>query len=301
MFPDISSIVPYLPKLVTLVGLVLELVGSLFLAYDLLGHQGGPLHKFLRLAVPGIIGAVALVPVFLLVSMVIHVALSSLRLGWEIQSPSTVDLFLVAPMTGAFFGVLNALYDAPLRSEKSGRLLSSHAFLTGFVLAIAFTCCNETVAFIQRPYGGLSPREFWVIEVFSTAVAAVTLGVAASLWPSMSRFPSLNTKPRTFTANEALVGALMVSMLVIIPNLATGVGAVVMIARLRTAEVLAANVLIGPLIGAISAAPAGAAIGGLWPRVFWWVDHAGKYQLANIGVCSVLLGFAAHIAGLVIS
>jgi hypothetical protein len=147
----------------------------------------------------------------------------------------------------------------------------------------------------------LSPREFWFVEAFSMIVAAATLGVAACVWPSVSRFPSLRSKPRTFTPSEAVVGAAMIGVLVLIPNLATGAGAVLMIARLRTPQILATNVLIGPLLGTLSAAPAGAAIGGLWPRVFWWVNHSGKYQLANIGICSVLLGFAAHIAGLVIS
>ena len=75
MHGEAALLDPRIVKGVFLFGLLLGVLGSLFLAYDLLGSKDGPLRKFLRLSLPGLLGAFAIIPVFLLGHVVMRVAI----------------------------------------------------------------------------------------------------------------------------------------------------------------------------------------------------------------------------------
>ena len=83
---------PQVVKVIFLFGLLLGVLGSLFLAYDLLGSQEGPLRKFLRLALPGLLGALTIVPVYLLAGLLMRVAAGVLAPG---SGFGTLDPFQV--------------------------------------------------------------------------------------------------------------------------------------------------------------------------------------------------------------
>jgi hypothetical protein len=82
--------------------------------------------------------------------------------------------------------------------------------------------------------------------------------------------------------------------MILAPNLAGAVAATLLVPELRTLGMVALNLAIGPLLMALVVASAGAVIGGLWPRVFWWVNHSSDNRLELIGVLCILVGFAAQ-------
>src|SRR5215210_8058028 len=91
---------PQVVKVIFLVGLLLGVLGSLFLAYDLLGSQEGPLRKFLRVALPGLLGALAIVPVYLLALLVARAAAGVLAPGEPIALGDTFQLLVLIPSIG---------------------------------------------------------------------------------------------------------------------------------------------------------------------------------------------------------
>src|SRR5439155_20502988 len=103
---------PRVVKVIFLGGLLLGVLGSLFLAYDLLGSQEGPLRKFLRIALPGLLGAITIVPPYLLGLLVVRAAAGLLAPAEPIPVTAFRVLVLL-PSIGAFLGILTALFGTP--------------------------------------------------------------------------------------------------------------------------------------------------------------------------------------------
>ena len=100
--------------------------------------------------------------------------------------------------------------------------------------------------------------------------------------------------PPRFAPHEAAVGAGAGAGMILAPNLIGAVAATVLYPQLQTLGSVALNVAIGPLLIALVVGSAGAVIGGLWPRLFWWVNHVSDNRLELIGVLCILAGFAAQ-------
>src|SRR5215212_5873901 len=101
---------PRIVKSVFLFGLLLGVLGSLFLAYDLLGSKEGPLRKFLRLALPGLLGAITIIPVYLLGQFALRIAIGALVPDAPPVPLDLVQVLITIPALGAFLGVMTALY-----------------------------------------------------------------------------------------------------------------------------------------------------------------------------------------------
>ena len=294
MHGEAALLNPYVVKGVFLFGLLLGVLGALFLAYDLLGSQDGPLRKFLRLAIPGLLGALTIVPVHLLAWLFMRVAVGALAPGSGFAALDHFQVLVWMPSIGAFLGVMTALYGAPAGDPATRPTFSRRDSRSGFLLALAYIVVIDGIQFARVPYNGLQARDYWAAELSSALAAALAVGVAAGLWRGASRITALDAKPGLFAPHEAVVGAGAGAGMILAPNLVGGFAVTLLMPQLRAPGIVALNLLVGPLLIALVVAAAGAVIGGLWPRVFWWAGHASKNRLELIGVLCILVGFIAQ-------
>jgi hypothetical protein len=270
------------------------MLGALFLAYHLLGSHDGPLRKILRLAIPGVLGGLAIVPLYLLVYLI---ALATTRVAAPDALPDPPDFFqvLVAlPLTGGFLGVLIALFDTPTGNLTAHSAFSRRDALGGSLLALVYVAIIEALAFARHPYGGMSARDYWIVGTMSLLSATIVVGGAAGLWRGASRHVASDAKPPRFTTRTAAVGASAAAAMSLIPNLVGAVGLTLLLPEFRSPGMVAVNMAVEPLAGLLVVAPAGAIIGGMWPRVSWWITHARAKRLELIGIICILIGFAAQ-------
>jgi hypothetical protein len=293
MLAHVSALTPQLLKIVTLFGLLLGMLGALFLAYDLLGSHDGPLRKFLRLALPGLVGAITIVPLYVLAHLAVQFGGRLLAPGRAVGRVDFVDLLITAPAVGVFLGVMNALYDQPACDHAARPAFSLRDFRSGILLALVYSGLTDLFQFARHPYLGLPARDYWVVEVSSLLATALVVGAAAGLWRAASRLPLVEAKPPRFTAREAMVGTIAAAAMVLVPSVVTGIAVTALVPWLQEPGIVALNVALAPLLTALAIAPAGAAIGGLWPRAFWWANHASDNRLELIGVLCILAGFVA--------
>src|SRR5436190_10566072 len=147
----------HLVKVTSLVGLLLGVLGSLFLAYDLLGSQEGPLRKFLRVALPGFIGALVYVPLNLLTDPVARLVLGAFA-GASSGAPDPVVAVVTALLVGGFLGAMPALYDHSAGGHAGRSGFSGRDFRGAFLLALLFVIAIYAFQFARHPYGDLPPR-----------------------------------------------------------------------------------------------------------------------------------------------
>lgn len=277
-----------------LIGLLLGMLGALFLAYHLLGGHNGPLRQILRLAIPGLLGGLAIVPLYLLVFLLAHVATRLFATDAVPEPPDIFRVLVALPLTGGFLGILIALYDTPSGNSAAHPAFSRRDALGGFFLALVYVVLNEALAFIRHPFGGMSSRDYWIVGAVSLLAASLVAGASTGLWRGASRHIAAETKPPRFTSRTATIGASVAAAMSLIPNLAGAVGLTLLLPEFRAPGMVALNVVVGPILGLLVVAPAGAIIGGLWPRVSWWLTHAREKRLEIIGILCLLIGFAAQ-------
>jgi hypothetical protein len=276
---------PRIVKGVFLFGLLLGMLGSLFLAYDLLGSKDGPIRKFLRLSLPGLLGALAIVPVYLLGLLGLSIAVGLLVPGAPPVPLDLVQLLVVIPSVGVFLGVMTALYGAPVGDNAVQPTFSRRDSRSGFLLALVFIATIDAIQFARHPYMGLQPRHYWIMELSSVVAAAIAVGAVAGLWRAASRITIADAMPARFAPHEAVVSASAGGAMVLVPNLVSAAAVTLLMPHL---QVPSAFML------ALVVASAGAVIGGLWPRVFWWANHTSEHRLELIGVLCILAGFVAQ-------
>lgn len=285
---------PHIVKGVFLFGLLLGVLGSLFLAYDLLGSKDGLLRKLLRLSLPGLLGAFAIIPIYLPGFLIVSIAVGLLVPGAPPVPLDPIQVLVMIPSIGAFLGVMTALYGSPVGDSVARPTFSRRDSRSGFLLALAFIGTIDALQFAQHPYLGLQPRHYWIMELSSIVVAAIAVGAAAGLWRAASRITLADAMPARFAPHEAIVSASAGGAMILVPNLVSATTVTLLMPHLRVPGAFIVNVLVGPLMLALVVATAGAVIGGLWPRVFWWANHTSENRLELIGVLCILAGFVAQ-------
>jgi hypothetical protein len=108
----------------TLISVLLATTGTLFLAYDLLGRENGPLRWFTLVITCGIVSALIFVPV---------VTLFDLLLG-SFDLSSLLSLILIGGLMGFYTVILVELPQSPCRPP----IFSWKGCLLGLALALAF-------------------------------------------------------------------------------------------------------------------------------------------------------------------
>ncbi len=294
MHGEAALLDPRIVKGVFLFGLLLGMLGSLFLAYDLLGSKEGPLRKFLRIALPGLLGALAIIPVFLVGHQILRFAVGLLVPTAPPIPLDPVQLLVLIPALGAFLGAMTALYGTPVGESGARSAFSRRDSRSGFLLSLLFIVFFDGIQFARNPYYGLQPSHYWVAELSGALGAALMVSVAAGLWRAASRLTDKDDKPGRFAQHEAVVSAGAGGAIILVPNLMSAVAVTMLMPHLRAPGAFIVNVLVGPLMLALVVASAGAVIGGLWPRVFWWANHTSEHRLELIGVLCILAGFVAQ-------
>jgi hypothetical protein len=294
MHGEAALLDPRIVKGVFLFGLLLGMLGSLFLAYDLLGSKDGALRKFLRLSLPGLLGAIAIIPVYMFGMFVLRVMMGVIIPDAPPVPLDLVQVLVTIPAIGSFLGVMTALFSVPLGDITARPTFSRRDSRSGFLLSLLFIATVDGIHFARNPYSGLQPRDYWIAELTSVLAAALGVSAAAGLWRAASRLTLLDAKPGRFARHEAVVSAGAGGAMILMPNLVSGLAVTMLMPHLRVPSAIIVNLLVGPILLALVVASAGAVIGGLWPRVFWWANNTSENRLELIGVLCILAGFAAQ-------
>lgn len=164
--------------------ILLTAVGTLYLAYDLLGRQYGPLQWLTLLITGGLVSAVVLG----LVGTIIY---------FVVQSSFGLPFTLQALVIGGLMGVFTvALVDLP-KSKAKPRIVSGKRAALGLALGLLFFL---TVNFILQA------------GVLTALAMGVVCAALATLWPCLTWNPS-PSRPHVFSRNGFVIG-LLVGLLV---------------------------------------------------------------------------------------
>jgi hypothetical protein len=161
----------------TITSILIAVVGTLYLAYDLLGRQHGPLQWLTLLMTGGFVSALVLG----LVGTILY-----LLVDRSFSLPFTLQALVIGGLMGVF---TVALVDLP-KSQVKPRIVSGKGGAIGLALGLLFFF---TVYFIL--YAG-------VLTAIAMAVTCVAL---ASLWPYLTWDPS-PSRPRVFSGKGFVIG-----------------------------------------------------------------------------------------------
>src|SRR5436309_2858689 len=169
-----------------IVSVLFAVVGTLYLAYDLLGRQHGPLQWLTLIITCGLVSA------FVLGSFG---TILSLLLSHYVNLDSTLQAMAVGGLMGVFTVVL---VDFP-KSQGKPRIVSPKGSAIGLALGLLFFL---TVLFVLRR----DVRS--ALEVRTALSMGVTCAALASLWPYLT-WDSSPSRPHVFSRKGFVIGALL--------------------------------------------------------------------------------------------
>jgi hypothetical protein len=164
----------------TITSVLLAVVGTLYLAYDLLGRQHGPLQWLTLLITCGLVSALILGLVATILSLLLHFPFS---LTFALQT--LVIGGLMGVFTVALVGLPTSKAKPPIVSGKGGAI--------GLALGLLFFF---TIYFILQA------------GVFTAFAMGVTCAALASLWPYITWAPS-PSRPHVFSGKGFVIGLLL--------------------------------------------------------------------------------------------
>src|SRR5437764_2336248 len=175
---------------ILIISVLLAVVGTLYLAYDLLGRQQGPLQWLTLIITCGLVSCLVLGSVgstfFLLTSQ--HFGLY---------------FTLQAMVLGALMGVFTVvLVDFP-KSQTKPRIVSRKGSAIGLVLGLLFFL---TVLFVLRR------DAHQALDVPAALAMGVTCAACASLWPYLTWNPS-TARPYILSGKGFMIGLLLTFLL----------------------------------------------------------------------------------------
>jgi len=161
----------------TITSILIAVVGTLYLAYDLLGRQHGPLQWLTLLITGGLVSALVLGSVGTILYLLMERSFSL---------PFTLQSLVIGGLMGVF---TVALVDLP-KSQAKPPIVSGKGGVIGLALGLLFFF---TVYFILR--AGVLPA----------LAMGVTSAALASLWPYLTWDPS-PSRPRVFSGKGFVIG-----------------------------------------------------------------------------------------------
>jgi hypothetical protein len=252
-------------EIITVLGLVLGVIGGLYLTYDLLGRAQGILRWFIRISTPAFIGAVLLGVAGGVVYAVVY---PDFDVGYGA---------LLYGSIGCLIGAFNGLFVNPSAQPRFPFSLV-HA-VVGSITAYALILASDLplVLALHRP-------SYFAFE--AAGVAALAGGLAGGFWRFINRASSPGaTKITLFSWRGAVIGLIAAGIF----------GFVAVFAVDYTFGVPANLSLIGALYTLVFIVPMGALIGGLSRYIFWQVDSLPGYRLGAFGVILTLIGFLVQL------
>src|SRR5947209_15429924 len=148
-----------------IMSVVLAIVGTLFLAYDLLGRENGPLRWFTLVIICGLVSASVLALVATIIQKLLH---------------NTFDLnfILQALVIGGLMGFFTVILLELPPSNARPPIFSRKGSLIGLALGLS---CSFVVVFIFRAH------------LYSALFMGLTCGIFASIWQCITWDPSNST------------------------------------------------------------------------------------------------------------
>jgi len=169
-----------------IVSVLFAVVGTLYLAYDLLGRQHGPLQWLTLIITCGLVSAFVLGSFGTILSLLL-------------SHYFNLDITLQAMAVGGLMGVFTVvLVDFP-KSQGKPRIVSPKGSAIGLAFGLLFFL---TVLFVLRR----DVRS--ALEVRTALSMGVTCAVLASLWPYLT-WDSSPSRPHVFSRKGFVIGALL--------------------------------------------------------------------------------------------
>ena len=169
-----------------IVSVLFAVVGTLYLAYDLLGRQHGPLQWLTLIITCGLVSAFVLGSFGTILSLLL-------------SHYFNLDITLQAMAVGGLMGVFTVvLVDFP-KSQGKPQIVSPKGSAIGLAFGLLFFL---TVLFVLRR----DVRS--ALEVRTALSMGVTCAVLASLWPYLT-WDSSPSRPHVFSRKGFVIGALL--------------------------------------------------------------------------------------------
>lgn len=244
----------------------LTVIGSLYLAYDLLGRQHGPLRWLAIFVTSGLIGAIILEPAALVFATL------------ENNIPDAFRILLVGILLGAFSGILFAIPENP----RHPHIFSGKASMIGGLLGIVFLAALLRVFYTPiapvKPFDPSITDQYLQILLVAT-LFGVPLGVVLGGFHHFFRGNYQPGRPQLFSWRSSLkaFGIILVFWGVI--------------ALLALAEPAAEKKAIyDGTLAVLAVALSGAIPSGFAPYMFWGLNHFPERTLGASGFVLTLIG-----------
>jgi hypothetical protein len=239
----------------TLSGVLLATMGTLFLAYDLLGRENGPLRWFTLVLTGGLVSALVFVPVAILDAVLGGVATDGF------------NLFII--LTLILFGGLMGLYTVILvdfsPSDTRPAFFSWKGGLLGLALALLFWFAGHTLG---------------VLVGLALDIPALSLGLACALL--MSTWQRLSWDPAQAVETPHGLKPAQARPPVFSPQ--GGVRGLLLSYLLGVAFFFAVNRdVIASLLEGVPLALTGGVIGGTWRFINWEPAHPTPHLFSRKG------------------
>lgn len=232
----------------------LAVIGSFYLAYELLGRQHGPLRWISIFITSGLIGGAFLEPVALGVMIGGH-------MGYALQ------ILLVGVVLGAFSGVLFAIPEDP----RHPQIFSGQGAIVGMLLGILFWCLF--LLLFVRVQGVTDALLYLLIVILLGVPMGTLLGgfhhfMRGNYRPGRPPIFSWRSSLKAFALILALCGLMLLLTL-----------------HSPQASPLFKSTLIVAFVALSAAIPS-----GFSSYVFWWLNHLPGRVLGVVGFVLTLIG-----------
>lgn len=250
----ISELVNYKQEIrfdeIAVLATTLTVIGSFYLAYELLGRQHGPLRWISIFITSGLIGGVFLEPVTLTAMLMGHM------LG-------ALQILLVGVLLGAFSGVLFAIPEDP----RHPHIFSGRGAMVGGLMGILFWC-----SFLFLFVTVQSPDDALLYLLLATLLG-VPMGIMIGGFHHFMRGNYRPGRPPIFSWRSSLKAF---ALILAIWGL---------ILLLTHSSSLIKETLIVSSVALSAAIPS-----GFSSYVFWWLNHLPGRVLGVVGFVLTLLG-----------
>lgn len=244
----------------------LTVIGSMYLAYDLLGRQHGPLRWIAIFVTSGLIGAIILEPAALVFATL------------EQNVPNAFRTLLLGILLGSFSGILFAIPENP----RHPHIFSGKASMVGGLLGIVFLAALLRVFYTPiPPVAPIDPSitdQYLQILLVAT-LFGVPLGIVLGGFHHFFRGNYQPGRPMLFSWRSSLkaFGIILVFW-----------GVIALLALAEPASEKKA--VYDGTLAVLAVALSGAIPSGFAPYIFWWLNHFPERVLGAAGFVLTLVG-----------
>lgn len=175
-------------------------LGTLYLGYDLLGRQDGPLRWLTHLITCAIIGMICLLPLVLL------------YLSFYQDGLSALQLLLMGGLLGAFSGLSTSIANdtGDATQKRKPRIFSVGAFFKGILLGFLFLVLFLDIILI----GQSNTLSIFIGMILIALIIAPIFGLFSAFWPFISyKLSSVERKQHTVSWSRFVIGFLIAFLL----------------------------------------------------------------------------------------